>query len=210
MTCGYPSLSLLRASFLVSTFCLLSLGCGQDPTALPENDPSEASDTTDPTDASDSSDAADSADPSGQTIEFAEPVLVKSVVDGDTIEILRNGVEFRVRFKGINTPELFSDGGPEDYAQEAKDFVWAQIGAQEIGLEFDTDCGSTPFDDCYDGYGRLLAYIRIDNGNDLAEELLRNGLARVYRFQNEIYDRMDAYYAAQSVAQDNDLGIWAD
>ena len=64
-----------------------------------------------------------------------------------------------------------------------------------------------PFDDCYDGYGRLLAYIRIGNGNDLAEELLAAGLARVYRYQNEIYDRMDAYYAAQSQAQDRDLGI---
>ena len=57
------------------------------------------------------------------TIEFAEPVLVKSVVDGDTIEILRNGVEFRIRFKGVNTPELYADAGPEAFAQEARDFV---------------------------------------------------------------------------------------
>ena len=210
MTSGASSLSLLHALTIGIGLSLFSIGCGQDPTALPQDGASETTDPSDSTDSTDGSDPTETSDPSAPIIEFAEPVLVKSVVDGDTIEILRNGVEFRVRFKGINTPELYSDGGPEPYAQEAKDFVWDHIGAQEIGLEFDTDCGSAPFDDCYDGYGRLLAYIRIDNGKDLAEELLSNGLARVYRFQNEIYDRMDAYYAAQSVAQDNDLGIWAD
>ena len=109
---------------------LVALACGQDPTKLPtttqvdDSDPSESSETTDPSRPS---------DPTTTTIEFAEPVLVKSVVDGDTIEILRNGVEFRIRFKGVNTPELYADGGPEAFAQEARDFVWDQIGAQEIG-----------------------------------------------------------------------------
>ena len=190
-------------------FATMGLACGQDPTSTSDN----AADTSDPadvSDASDGSDAADLSDPTTTTVEFAEPVLVKSVIDGDTIEVLRNGVEFRIRFKGINTPELYADDGPQPYADEARDFVWDSIGAQEIGLEFDSDCGSAPFDTCYDGYGRLLAYIRIEDGRDLAEELLRAGLARVYRYQNELYDRLDAYYAAQSTAQQSDLGIWSD
>ena len=184
----------------------MGLACGQDPTSTSNN----AANTSDPSDVSDASDAADSSDPTTTTVEFAEPVLVKSVIDGDTIEVLRNGVEFRIRFKGINTPELYADDGPQPYADEARDFVWDSVGAQEIGLEFDSDCGNAPFDTCYDGYGRLLAYIRIDDGRDLAEELLRAGLARVYRYQNELYDRLDAYYAAQSTAQQSDLGIWSD
>ena len=203
-TDGRPS---MRALGIGLGFALVALACGQDPTQ------SSTTNTTDDSDPSESSKQprtpAARAIRTTTTIEFAEPVLVKSVVDGDTIEILRNGVEFRIRFKGVNTPELYADGGPEAFAQEARDFVWDQIGAQEIGLEFDSDCGPQPFDDCYDGYGRLLAYIRMGNGNDLAEELLAAGLARVYRYQNEIYDRMDAYYAAQSRAQDSDLGIWS-
>ena len=201
-TDGRPSVRALGIGF-----ALMALACGQDPTqssatsSTDDSDPSESSTTTE--------DPSGPSDPTTTTIEFAEPVLVKSVVDGDTIEILRNGVEFRIRFKGVNTPELYADAGPEAFAQEARDFVWDQIGAEEIGLEFDSDCGPQPFDDCYDGYGRLLAYIRMSNGNDLAEELLAAGLARVYRYQNEIYDRMDAYYAAQSRAQDSDLGIWS-
>ena len=199
--------SSVRALGIGLGFALVALACGQDPTqsnttsSTDDADPSESSTTTE--------DLSDPSDPTTTTIEFAEPVLVKSVVDGDTIEILRNGVEFRIRFKGVNTPELYAEGGPEAFAQEARDFVWDQIGAQEIGLEFDSDCGPQPFDDCYDGYGRLLAYIRMGNGNDLAEELLAAGLARVYRYQNEIYDRMDAYYAAQSRAQASGLGIWS-
>lgn len=201
-TDGRPSVRALGIGF-----ALMALACGQDPTqssatsSTDDSDPSESSTTTE--------DPSGPSDSTTTTIEFAEPVLVKSVVDGDTIEILRNGVEFRIRFKGVNTPELYADAGPEAFAQEARDFVWDQIGAEEIGLEFDSDCGPQPFDDCYDGYGRLLAYIRMSNGNDLAEELLAAGLARVYRYQNEIYDRMDAYYAAQSRAQDSDLGIWS-
>ncbi|MEC8049372.1 MAG: thermonuclease family protein [Myxococcota bacterium] len=201
-TDGRPSVRALGIGF-----ALMALACGQDPTqssatsSTDDSDPSESSTTTE--------DPSGSSDSTTTTIEFAEPVLVKSVVDGDTIEILRNGVEFRIRFKGVNTPELYADAGPEAFAQEARDFVWDQIGAEEIGLEFDSDCGPQPFDDCYDGYGRLLAYIRMSNGNDLAEELLAAGLARVYRYQNEIYDRMDAYYAAQSRAQDSGLGIWS-
>ena len=202
-TDGLPS---LRALGISLGFALLGLACGQDPTqAITDN----SNNGTEPSDPSAPTGTTDSDDQTTTTIEFAEPVLVKSVVDGDTIEILRNGVEFRIRFKGVNTPELYADNGPEPFAQDARDFVWSQIGAQEIGLEFDSDCGPHPFDDCYDGYGRLLAYIRIGNGNDLAEELLAAGLARVYRYQNEIYDRMDAYYAAQSQAQDRDLGIWS-
>ena len=97
-TDGRPS---MRALGIGLGFALVALACGQDPTqssttnTTDDSDPSESSETTDPSSPS---------DPTTTTIEFAEPVLVKSVVDGDTIEILRNGVEFRIRFKGVNTP----------------------------------------------------------------------------------------------------------
>ena len=116
-TDGRPS---MRALGIGLGFALVALACRQDPTqssttnTTDDSDPSESSETTDPSSPS---------DPTTTTIEFAEPVLVKSVVDGDTIEILRNGVEFRIRFKGVNTPELYADGGPEAFAQEARDFV---------------------------------------------------------------------------------------
>ena len=117
-TVGHPS---VRALSIGLGFALVALACGQDPTqssttnSTDNSDPSESATTTE--------DPSGPSDPTATTIEFAEPVLVKSVVDGDTIEILRNGVEFRIRFKGVNTPELYADAGPEAFAQEARDFV---------------------------------------------------------------------------------------
>ena len=98
---------------LASAWALRLLpACGQDPTQ------SSTTNTTDDSDPRETlqTDPSSLSDPTTTTIEFAEPVLVKSVVDGDTIEILRNG-RIRIRFKGVNTPS-YADGGPEAFAQE--------------------------------------------------------------------------------------------
>ena len=50
------------------------------------------------------------------------------------------------------------------------------LGAKKSGWSSTPTAGLT-LDDCYDGYGRLLH--SYGHGNDLAEELLATGLARV-------------------------------
>jgi len=141
---------------------------------------------------------------------LTDPVRVRSVIDGDTIEIIRNDEVFRVRFKGVNAPELYLDSGPEAFAQEAKDFVWDTIGTKEVGLEFDSGCGDDPYATCLDIYDRLLAYVRTDSGGDLALLLLGRGLVEVYQYRGEIFDRLSAYEGAQSDAQGQHVGIWSD
>gem|GEM_PF-5057795 len=34
------------------------------------------------------------------------PYIVEKVIDGDTIRVIRNGESERIRFIGINTPEI--------------------------------------------------------------------------------------------------------
>ena len=54
----------------------------------------------------------------------------------------------------------------------------------------------------------MLAHVRLSDGGDLGEELLEEGLARVYRFNNELFDRLGAYLNAEDLARQNRRGVW--
>ena len=190
------------------TLCL-SLGaltaCGtatSETEANPQDTSAQSTSTTTDTDPT-----ADSADPESR---LTDGLRVRTVIDGDTIEVLREDEVIRVRFKGIDTPELYTDGGPEAFAQNARDFVWDAVGNGRVQLQFDSDCGADPYEDCRDGYDRLLAYVMTEEHDDLAEVLIRNGLGNVYRYQNEVFDRLGTYQAAQASAQRDGNGIWSD
>lgn len=88
---------------------------------------------------------------------------VKRVIDGDTIVIENNT---HVRLLGINTPEH-----GEKYYQEAKDFLNEKILNKTIELEFGKNKK--------DRYGRVLAYVFLDNKN-INLELVKNGFANIY------------------------------
>ena len=145
---------------------------------------------------------------------FMYPARVRSVIDGDTIEVLlgenTEATPLRVRFKGVNTPELSGDGAPEPFAEEARELTWSRIGATVIGLEFDSDCAADPYILCYDSYNRLLAYVRTREGEDLAALLIEAGLARAYQFRNERFDRLSLYRSLEVEAQRARRGIWSE
>ena len=67
------------------------------------------------------------------SVTTAQTYQVSKVIDGDTIE-LSNGE--RVRYIGINTPEL-RNGIPDPYAQEAYEANKKLIEGKEVWLELD-------------------------------------------------------------------------
>lgn len=103
---------------------------------------------------------------------------VLRVVDGDTVEVSariwpQQTVTTLVRIHGIDAPELRGRCRDEiDKATQARDFVasLAPIGGM-VGL-YDVRTGKFA--------GRVLAAVRTAEGRDLAQELLRTGLARPY------------------------------
>ena len=145
------------------------------------------------------------ADPKAQ---FEHPAEVLRVIDGDTIVVYFNGVSQKIRFKGVNAPEM--EPTPEPCATEARDTTayYAPLRSW-IGLEFDDEpCASPdPPDGCRDIYGRLLAYIRTASGADLGAILLSSGLARVYEAAD--FSRKAEYEALQAEAQRSGLCIWS-
>ena len=145
-----------------------------------------------------------------------DPVDVVRVIDGDTIEIRKNTELFRVRFQGVDTPELHPEphGSPaEAFADAARSFTLTHIGSQ-VDLEFDSNCdtSSDPILTCVDRYGRVLAYIRSADGQDLSVKLLREGLARVYRFPGgdlPSFDRQNTYLLMEDEAKSAARGVWS-
>lgn len=118
---------------------------------------------------------------------------VVRVVDGDTIVVLRNGTETRVRLIGINAPE-----SGECLAQEAGRRLEELLGG-EVRLE--TDEEET------DRFGRMLAYIWA--GDILVNErLAAEGLALARGYPPNI-SRQTILDAAEADARRERAGMWA-
>ena len=99
---------------------------------------------------------------------------VVSVADGDTFTIMAEGQEQRVRFRGVDTPELSEPkcGRERELALQARQFVIEQLNAaQRITL--------IELDRTGDRYGRWLAYVYVD-GESLVQRTIDAGLGRVY------------------------------
>jgi len=124
---------------------------------------------------------------------------VKRVIDGDTI-ILWNGE--RVRYIGINTPELHHPKKPVEYlAKEANQFNERLVGGKKVRLEFDVERR--------DRYGRLLAYIYLEDGTFVNAEMLKAGYAQLMTFPPNI-KHVDLFIKLQREARENNRGLWGE
>ena len=126
----------------------------------------------------------------------SDPVLVRSVIDGDTIDVLSVG---RVRLLGIDAPEIahgLATAAP--FGQEAKDRLTALLLHRWIRLERDVEK--------LDMYNRHLAYVLTDDGQFINAVLVREGLARVSA--RTALTRLDELKRAEAEAQVSRRGIW--
>jgi micrococcal nuclease len=122
---------------------------------------------------------------------------VKWINDGDTI-VLAN--EQRVRYIGIDTPEIDHENqGAEPFGDAARSFNERLIAFKRIRLEFD--------EERHDSYGRLLAYIFLEDGTFINAQLLQNGLAYcLFRTPNLKYNSF--LLKSQQEAMKARVGIW--
>jgi micrococcal nuclease len=124
---------------------------------------------------------------------------VVGIVDGDTIHVRMGGETYRVRYIGIDTPEIVHPGLPvEPFGPEAAEANRRLVEGQRVMLE--RDISDT------DVYGRLLRYVWLGdlmvNG-----ELVRLGLARANSYPPDV--RHQAYLdGLEDAARAAGLGIW--
>jgi micrococcal nuclease len=154
-----------------------------------------------------------------------DPVLVRYVVDGDTIDVATVG---RVRLLGIDAPEIahrFETAAP--FGREAKERLTSLIAHRWIRLEFEPGdpCersgpgAAVPPSDASlaacresrhsnkDTYGRQLAYVLLEDGTFVNALLVREGLARVSTRVPLV--RLEQLRRAEADARDHRRGMWS-
>lgn len=128
------------------------------------------------------------------------PARVNAVFDGDTVVAIdATGVEHRIRFSGVDAPELAHDGRPaQPGGQEALHWLRGKIQGQVVVVEVVDR----------DKWGREVARISVD-GEDINLALIRNGLAWAYRqYLRDTY--RGPYIVAEEAARSEGRGLWRD
>lgn len=115
-----------------------------------------------------------------------------------------------VRIAAVDTPETAKFGKEgQAYAEEAKQFAIDKILGKRVSVKLLSR----------DQYGRVVGLISfkergffgILSTKDLSEELLKNGLAVVYRQGGAQYDgSIERWNALETAAQKKRIGIWKD
>ena len=130
-------------------------------------------------------------------------VTFSKCVDGDTAWFVIDGKETKVRFLAIDAPEIAHSGEEaEEYGNEASDYACSMLKkADNIELRYEQG------DDAVDKYGRVLAWVFVDNKN-LNELLVSKGYAQVkYVYRKYLY--IDDLCYSQFKAYKKKIGIWS-
>jgi endonuclease YncB( thermonuclease family) len=141
---------------------------------------------------------------------------VATIVDGDTIHVMRNGVKEKLRLLCVDSEEKLagnaslSTSKPETlFGQETA--AWAQTffpehctvdGAVKVGLVFPDGVERR------DVYGRLLCHVVLPDGVDYQVLLVRLGKSPYFNKYGNSTSHHAAFVEAQRAAQRERLGIW--
>ena len=145
----------------------------------------------------------DDADTTPPTVGAVEAnAVVEYVIDGDTVDLVIDGREERVRLIGIDTPETFPEDAIECYGPEAAIYVESLI---PIGTPVRIERDTVNRDD----YGRILGYVyRADDGVFVNYEIVRQGYATPLSIEpNTTYERL--FVDAARNAEADDAGLWS-
>lgn len=128
-----------------------------------------------------------------------EWVDVVRVIDGDTIVAEVGGQQERVRYIGMDTPEV---SPAEAFGPEATERNRELLEDGEVCLERDISER--------DRYDRLLRYAWLRDGRMVNEVLLAEGLAVVATFPPDVKYAERRFLPAQRKAREEGLGLWVE
>ena len=150
--------------------------------------------TNEKTEAAD--DTKDEVKPNGKI----KNLKVKRIVDGDTVELEKNGKTYKVRLIGVNTPESVHLDKAKNTKEGkiASEFTKNKLTGKTVDIEFDV----SPTDK----YGRYLAYLYVD-GYSYNEMLLEEGMAEVMMYAPNVKYK-ELYKQIEKRAKDKKIGIW--
>ena len=119
---------------------------------------------------------------------FALSGKVVSIHDGDTITVLQDKQQLKVRLYGIDAPEL-----KQPYGKKSKQFLANLIADEVVEVE----------ENGKDRYKRTIGTIYL-NSADINAQMVENGYAWAYRKFSK------KYTPQESKAKSQKLGLWRD
>ena len=134
------------------------------------------------------------------SISVAGQFKVIRVYDGDTIKAKGYDIEIKVRLVGIDAPETSKKKGSpgQPYSQKAKEYLTGLILNENVDIK-GYDLGP---------YNRVLGVIYLD-GKDINLEMIKAGLAEVYRGKSPKGFELKPYLQAEANARKHGIGIWS-
>ncbi|MGB4447009.1 MAG: thermonuclease family protein [Cloacibacterium sp.] len=128
---------------------------------------------------------------------------VSKITDGDTFYVTTSSSEkYKIRLIGIDAPETRNLGvkvHKEYFGTEAKIFVTQLLKNKKVKLTFDVQKT--------DRYGRVLAYVYLENGIFLNQYLVEKGYAVVSTFLPNV-KFVEKFTQAERNARKLKLGMW--
>jgi len=140
----------------------------------------------------------------------ARYIVVQRAVDGDTLKLASGE---RVRLIGVDTPEvhesvkLYRDARRSNQdikaiqalGKKASDFTKKLVEGKPVRLEFDVEKK--------DRYGRLLAYVYLQDGTFVNAEIIRQGYANVMTIPPNV-KYQDMFLKLYREAREARRGLW--
>ncbi|MDG1012268.1 MAG: thermonuclease family protein [Luminiphilus sp.] len=121
---------------------------------------------------------------------------VVSISDGDTLRVLVDDQQIKVRLGGIDAPE--SD---QPFGQASKRYLAEVVAGQTVVVEFEKK----------DRYGRVIGKVLLD-GTDMNLRQVEAGYAWWYEYYKRDQSEADqqAYAAAEQQARGSRVGLWSE
>ena len=132
--------------------------------------------------------------PTVEAAQFTGKVM--SVSDGDTLRVLVDNQQIKIRLGGIDAPE--SD---QPFGQASKRYLAEAVAGQTVVVEFEKK----------DRYGRVIGKVLLD-GADMNLRQVKAGYAWWYEYYKRDQSEADqrAYSAAERQARDSGIGLWSE
>jgi endonuclease YncB( thermonuclease family) len=124
---------------------------------------------------------------------------VSRVVDGDTIIVKKGDTKLTIRLVGIDAPEVsHAKNQPgQPFSQQSTKHLAGLVLNKTVDIK-----SHGP-----DRYGRTLGEVFLD-GNNINLEMVKSGLAEVYRGTPAKGQNMELYWKAEEDARKTEKGMW--
>jgi len=134
-----------------------------------------------------------------------EEAQVVRVIDGDTVDVVVGGTQYRIRIIGVDTPATKDPNSPVMcYGAEATAFTQEMVNRANGRVFLEKDVSET------DRYDRLLRYVWLahpDGNRMLNYALVTQGYAQVSTYPPDV-KYTDMFLSAQQTARNENRGLW--